>query len=349
MTKNQPLPHLMVTPTTKDDVHDRPISGAEVVSEGWMSAGDWERTSAYALELFKFGQATAASRGLVLVDTKYEFGKDAEGVIRLIDEVHTPDSSRYWLADSLAARLAAGQEPENIDKEFLRIWFRAHCDPYADLHLPPAPPALVTELARRYILLYQRITGEAFAFPEAGGPRDPTPAALAAAIAPYFTPAPLRAVVLAAREADGGVPAELATRLGGGGADAGGPAAAGAGGRAAGAFPIPTSVALEHYVVDAAGDPLSLVTLARAVAAEARGGGPRTAVLVAAVDRPDDTSRLLAAQTRLPLIAVLGAAPTPGAPLSTQAQANLLAAPAGVVAVLGAAAGADAALRILKA
>ena len=108
------------------------------------------------------GRAAAPRRGLLLVDTKYEFGVDAEGTIRLIDEIHTPDSSRYWLADSYTRRHAAGQEPENVDKEFLRLWFRANCDPYRDEVLPAAPAELVTELSRRYILLFETITGEPF-------------------------------------------------------------------------------------------------------------------------------------------------------------------------------------------
>jgi phosphoribosylaminoimidazole-succinocarboxamide synthase len=83
------------------------------------------------------------------VDTKYEMGRDRQGRIVLVDEVHTPDSSRYWLADSYERRLAAGQEPENVDKEFLRLWFMEHCDPYHDAELPPAPDDLVVELSRR--------------------------------------------------------------------------------------------------------------------------------------------------------------------------------------------------------
>lgn len=104
------------------------------------------------------------------MDTKYEFGKDGAGTIRLVDEIHTPDSSRYWLAGSYEARHAAGQEPENVDKEFLRLWFRGACDPYNDPVLPAAPAELVVELSRRYILLYQTITGRRFEVPEGGRP-----------------------------------------------------------------------------------------------------------------------------------------------------------------------------------
>jgi len=121
--------------------------------------------SSKALELFTFGQTKAAEHGLILVDTKYEFGKDSQGNIIIIDEMHTPDSSRYWIAKTYAERFAAGQEPENIDKEFLRLWFKEHCDPYNDKVLPPAPDDLVIELSRRYIMLYEMITGEKFVFP----------------------------------------------------------------------------------------------------------------------------------------------------------------------------------------
>ena len=97
----------------------------------------------------------------MLVDTKYEFGVAADSEVLLIDEVHTPDSSRYWLAASYAERVAAGLEPEMIDKEFFRLWFRERCDPYADAVLPTPPDELIVELASRYIELYERITGVA--------------------------------------------------------------------------------------------------------------------------------------------------------------------------------------------
>ena len=90
---------------------------------------------------------------MILVDTKYEMGRDEDGHIMLIDEIHTPDSSRYWLADSYEARINAGKEPENIDKEFLRLWFVGNCDPYNDNVLPDAPEELVIELSKRYIQL----------------------------------------------------------------------------------------------------------------------------------------------------------------------------------------------------
>ena len=163
MKKNEKLAENMITPTTKEKEHDRPITAEEIVAEGWLTAGEWEIASAKALELFAFGQKVAAERGLILVDTKYEFGVSSEGEILLIDEIHTPDSSRYWLADSYAERLAAGMEPDMIDKEFFRLWFRERCDPYKDAVLPVPPDELIAELAARYIQLFEKITGTAFA------------------------------------------------------------------------------------------------------------------------------------------------------------------------------------------
>jgi phosphoribosylaminoimidazole-succinocarboxamide synthase len=166
LKKNQKFDRPIITPTTKSDEHDRSISPTEIVAERLMTQADWDYVSGKALEIFEFGQTIAASHGLILVDTKYEFGKDADGNILLIDEIHTPDSSRYWIAKSYDERLAKGEEPENIDKEFLRLWFKDHCDPYNDKVLPPAPDDLVIELSRRYIMLYEMITGEKFVFPE---------------------------------------------------------------------------------------------------------------------------------------------------------------------------------------
>jgi phosphoribosylaminoimidazole-succinocarboxamide synthase len=162
MKKNEPLRANIVTPTTKETTHDRPITAAEIVAEGWLTSAEWEFASAKALELFAFGQRLAATRGLILVDTKYEFGVTDDGEVLLIDEIHTPDSSRYWLADSYAERVATGREPDMIDKEFFRLWFRERCDPYKDAVLPIAPPELIAELASRYIQLFEKITGMEF-------------------------------------------------------------------------------------------------------------------------------------------------------------------------------------------
>ena len=168
LKKNQKLDANMLTPTTKEEHHDRPISPPEIVSEGWMTQQDWDYCSQKALELFAFGQQKAAEHGMVLVDTKYEMGRDGDGGIVLIDEIHTPDSSRYWIAKTYDERMASGQEPQNIDKEFLRLWFVDNCDPYNDETLPEAPEELVVELSSRYIYLYETITGSSFPFPDPG-------------------------------------------------------------------------------------------------------------------------------------------------------------------------------------
>ena len=168
LVKNQALDTNMLTPTTKEKHHDRPISPDEIISEGWMTQKDWDYCSHIALKLFAFGQGKAIQNGMILVDTKYEMGRDKDGIIRLIDEIHTPDSSRYWVANTYDERMSAGQEPQNIDKEFLRLWFVDNCDPYNDGVLPDAPEELVAELSSRYIYLYETIVGEAFPFPDAG-------------------------------------------------------------------------------------------------------------------------------------------------------------------------------------
>jgi phosphoribosylaminoimidazole-succinocarboxamide synthase len=166
LQKNQQLAEPLLTPTTKETAHDRPVSADEILAKGLMTPTDWKMASEAALRLYQFGVLEAAKRGLILVDTKYEFGKDADGNVVLIDEIHTPDSSRYWLAASYQERFAKREEPDNIDKEFLRLWFAEHCDPYNDAVLPEAPAELIVTLASRYIQLYETITGNAFIFPK---------------------------------------------------------------------------------------------------------------------------------------------------------------------------------------
>ena len=168
LKKNEKLESNMLTPTTKEEHHDRPISPEEIVSENWMTKEDWDYCSQKALDLFEFGQKKAQENGMILVDTKYEMGRDENGKILLIDEIHTPDSSRYWITDTYEERMSSGQEPQNIDKEFLRLWFVDNCDPYNDKELPPAPDDLVIELSSRYIYLYEIITGSVFPFPDRG-------------------------------------------------------------------------------------------------------------------------------------------------------------------------------------
>ena len=162
MKKNQKLDEPVFTPTTKSDEHDRPITPAEIVSEGFLSKELADEVERVSIALFKRGQEIALSHGLILVDTKYEFGLDENSKLTLIDEIHTPDSSRYWKAGTYDERFNKGEEPEYFDKEFLRMWFKDNCDPYKDEVLPDAPADFIAELSRRYIEIYETITGKPF-------------------------------------------------------------------------------------------------------------------------------------------------------------------------------------------
>lgn len=167
LRKNQKFDTPIITPTTKPETgHDEKISREEIIAQGLVSEEEWNQIEKYALAIFERGQEVAAKKGFILVDTKYEFGKDEEGNIILADEVHTPDSSRYWIASTYEERFAAGEEPENFDKEFLRLWFKENCDPYNDPELPAAPDDLVEELAFRYIDIYEKLTGQTFIYNE---------------------------------------------------------------------------------------------------------------------------------------------------------------------------------------
>jgi phosphoribosylaminoimidazole-succinocarboxamide synthase len=161
--KNEPLPEPIITPTTKGGAgeHDERITCAEVLERGLLDARTWEQVQAAALAIFARGQQVAHRAGLILVDTKYEFGRAPDGTVMLIDEVHTADSSRFWVTASYAERLASGQEPENFDKEFLRLWYaqrgyRGEGEP------PQATQDLIVQVSQRYITLYERVTGRPF-------------------------------------------------------------------------------------------------------------------------------------------------------------------------------------------
>ncbi len=164
LKKNQKFETPIITPTTKAEDHDEKISKAEIISQNLVSRDKWKIIEKYALAIFKRGQELAAERGFILVDTKYEFGEDEVGNIVLADEVNTPDSSRYWLASTYEEHFAKNEEPQNFDKEFLRLWFKDHCDPYSDKELPPAPDELVSELSYRYIEIYEKLTGKDFEY-----------------------------------------------------------------------------------------------------------------------------------------------------------------------------------------
>lgn len=163
LRKNQILPEPIITPTTKGGItgHDERLTCAEVVSKGLLDAATWNIIQQAALALFKRGQQIAQQADLILVDTKYEFGRTADGRVLLIDEMHTPDSSRFWLAKSYAQRLAAGEEPENFDKEFLRLAYAAQG--YRGEGEPPhMPDDLWLAVSARYIQIYEMLTKEKF-------------------------------------------------------------------------------------------------------------------------------------------------------------------------------------------
>jgi phosphoribosylaminoimidazole-succinocarboxamide synthase len=168
---NEKLPQTVITPTTKafDGGHDEPLTAAEIVARGLLSAGQWREVQDRALALFARGRDRARERGLILVDTKYEFGFDPKGEIVLADEIHTPDSSRYWYAENYQQRYEAGEAPQSFDKDFVRNWVTQRCDPYRE-PIPELPRDIVLEAARIYVETYETITGNAFEIPTRSGP-----------------------------------------------------------------------------------------------------------------------------------------------------------------------------------
>jgi phosphoribosylaminoimidazole-succinocarboxamide synthase len=165
MVKNQPFETSLITPTTKGDEHDELISAKEIVDTGLVDRDTWEQVEKISLALFARGTELAAKQGLILVDTKYEMGQDEEGRITLADEIHTPDSSRYWVKETYEERHARGEEPESLDKEFLRLWLRERG--ISDDNIPELDDDIRIQVAERYIDLCERITGQAFE-PEIG-------------------------------------------------------------------------------------------------------------------------------------------------------------------------------------
>jgi len=168
---NQKLPHPIITPTSKafDGGHDEPLTPEQIVEQGLLTRAQWDTLSKYALALFARGQELAAQRGLILVDTKYEFGTDADGQIMLADEIHTPDSSRYWFAESYPQRFEQGLRPESFDKDFVRAWVAERCDPYND-PIPEIPEAMLVETAAVYIQAFETITGQVFEIEDSDEP-----------------------------------------------------------------------------------------------------------------------------------------------------------------------------------
>ena len=173
MAKNEQLPSAIITPTTKaaDGEHDTPITEGEIVANGFVDAQRWEEVRTVALEMFKRGKIVAAAAGLILVDTKYEFGLDDHDRLTVIDEVHTPDSSRYWRESTLAQRLDDGLEPENLDKEVIRLvyverGYRGEGEP------PLLDPALANRAAQIYAETFELLTKASLSpAPYPAGPR----------------------------------------------------------------------------------------------------------------------------------------------------------------------------------
>jgi len=163
LKKNQLLEQPIITPTTKGGPtgHDERLTCAEVIEKGYLEESVWQKTMQAALSLFKFGQQKAKDAGLILVDTKYEFGFDEQGELILIDEVHTPDSSRFWKADSYQDRFNAGEEPENFDKEFIRLEY-AYKGYRGDGDIPVMEDDLFVRASQRYIHIYEMLTQKEF-------------------------------------------------------------------------------------------------------------------------------------------------------------------------------------------
>ncbi len=182
MRKNQPLPAPILTPSTKaaKGDHDVSVSRDELLAMGRISPEVFDRAAAIASALFAEGQQFARTRGLILADTKYEMGLDADGRIVVIDEIHTPDSSRYWYADDYEARAARGEEPRSLDKEYVRRWLATEARWSGDGPPPTMPDEVRLEAARRYIASYELVTGQPFV-PDTRDPIERIATALGAA------------------------------------------------------------------------------------------------------------------------------------------------------------------------
>ena len=184
LRENQKLPATIITPTTKatQGEHDEPVTPDQIIRRALLTRAQWRDVSGLALALFAHGRTIAAKRGLILVDTKYEFGLGRDGRIILGDEIHTPDSSRYWIGDTYDRRFAGGEPPDTLDKDYLRRWVSARCDPYRD-PIPEIPSEVILETARIYIDAYETVTGKTFDPPS---PDIPILTRIRANLAQYF-------------------------------------------------------------------------------------------------------------------------------------------------------------------
>jgi len=167
LDENQKLPETVITPTTKagEGDHDEPLSAADIATRGLLTRAQWDTVSHHALALFARGREMARARGLILVDTKYEFGLDGEGRITLADEIHTPDSSRYWFLETYEQRFRGHQRPDSFDKDIVRNWVAARCDPYKEA-VPEIPRDVILDAARIYVEVQEQITGKPFPLPD---------------------------------------------------------------------------------------------------------------------------------------------------------------------------------------
>jgi phosphoribosylaminoimidazole-succinocarboxamide synthase len=172
LSEYDPFPAPLITPSTKaDEGHDEDISADEILSRGLATSEEWAQLTNYTQQLFKKGQDMARAQGLVLADTKYEFGKLPDGTIILIDEVHTPDSSRYFYAESFDKYVSGDktEKPKHLSKEFVREWLMANgFDGHNGNPLPEMTDEFVTMVSDRYIELYEHVTGQEFVKAETG-------------------------------------------------------------------------------------------------------------------------------------------------------------------------------------
>jgi phosphoribosylaminoimidazole-succinocarboxamide synthase len=165
LRQHQALPAPLITPTTKAEAgtgHDEPISSADVVARGLVDAERWDEVQAAALALFERGERLASEAGLILADTKYELGVDEAGTLVVADEIHTPDSSRYWYADSYEQVMREGGDPRALDKEYVRRWLVSERGYRGEGEPPRLPDEVRCEAAARYIEAFERVTGQAF-------------------------------------------------------------------------------------------------------------------------------------------------------------------------------------------
>ncbi|MGH7293874.1 MAG: phosphoribosylaminoimidazolesuccinocarboxamide synthase, partial [Polyangiaceae bacterium] len=163
LKKHQKLPHPILTPTTKAPKCEHDVSGSreEILATGKVTAKDFDEAAAIAMKLFEAGRRICAERGLILVDTKYEFGRTPEGKLVVIDEIHTPDSSRFWQASTYDARMAEGKDPDPLDKDYVRRWYLGQ-GYKGDGPAPAMPDDVRVGAAERYIAAYEQITGRTF-------------------------------------------------------------------------------------------------------------------------------------------------------------------------------------------